>query len=97
MEVLPGKQKGTYLYVYDDYLYSRDSRYDNVFRCNSRKTTKCPGYIIIQGNNVDTLKDHNHPKLPFIKAKIEIKEEMLKLSRETNTGLKEIFDSVCRR
>jgi len=49
--------------------------------------------IIIRRNNVDTLKDHNHPKLPFIKAKIEIKEEMLKLSRETNIGLKEIFNS----
>jgi len=97
MVVLPGRQKGTHLYVHDDYLYSKDSRYDNVFRCNSRKTTKCPGYIIIQGNNVDNLKDHNHSKLPFIKAKIKIKEEMLKLSRETNTGLKEIFDSVCRR
>jgi len=95
MVVLPGRQKRTYLYVY--YLYSKDNYYDNVFRCNSLKTTKCPDYINIQGNNVVTLKDHNHSKLPFIKTKIEIKEEMLKLSREINTGLKEIFDSVCRR
>ncbi|TGZ46497.1 Uncharacterized protein DBV15_11691, partial [Temnothorax longispinosus] len=96
MEILPGRQKGTHTYVYDDYLYSKDNRYDNVFRCNSRRTTKCPGNAIVQDNKV-TLKEHNHPKLPFIKAQLEMKEEMLRLSRETNTGLKEIFDSICRR
>lgn len=97
MQVLPGRKKGSNIYVYDDYLYCIDNRYDNVFRCNIRKTTKCPGYVIQDNNRVNMLKEHNHPKLPFIKQQIEMKEEMLRLSRETYTGLKEIFDSVCRR
>lgn len=98
MQVLPGRRQGTHVYVYDDYLYYMDSRYENVFRCNSRRTTKCPGYIVLQeNNNVTLLKEHNHPKLPLLKMQMEMKEEMLRLSRETHIGLKEIFDSVCRR
>lgn len=61
------------------------------------KDKKCPGYLVFQDNSVNILKEHNHPKLPFIKDQIKMKEEMLRLSRETHTGLKEIFDSVCRR
>lgn len=56
-----------------------------------------PGYIVFQDNIVNILKEHNHPKSQFIKAQIKMKEEMLRLSRETNTGLKEIFDTICRR
>jgi hypothetical protein len=97
MQILPGRKKGSNIYVYDDYLYSKDNRYDNVFRCNTRKTTQCPGYVVVQDNIVIILKEHNHLKLQFIKEQIEMKNEMLKLSRETNTGLKEIFDTICRR
>lgn len=97
MEVLPGRKKETLIYVYDDYLYYLDNRYDNVFRCSSRRTTKCPGSVIQDNNGVTVLKEHSHPKSPFIKLQIEMKEEMLRLSRETHNGLKEIFDSVCRR
>lgn len=98
MEVIPGRQKGSHIYVYDDYLYSIDSRYENVFRCNFRRTTKCPGYIIFQHDNtIKMIKEHNHPKSLFIKEQLKMKEEMLRLCRETHTGLKEIFDSVCRR
>lgn len=97
MQIVPGKKKGSLLYVYDDYLYYMDSRYNNVFRCNTRRTTKCSGSVAFQDNIVTVLKKHNHPETPFIKAQIEMKEEMLKRSRETHTALKEIFDSVCRR
>lgn len=97
MEIIPGRKMGTHIYIYDDYLYCMDSRYDNVFRCNSRKSTKCPGNVVLQDNNIKVLKEHNHPKLPFIKLRNEMKEEMLKLVRETHMGLKEIFDTVCRR
>lgn len=98
MNVFPGRKQGTHIYVYDDYLYSVDSRYENVFRCNSRRTTRCPGSVSLQeDNNVILLKEHNHAKFPLIKVQMEMKEEMLRLSRETHIGLKEIFDSVCRR
>lgn len=53
--------------------------------------------VLQENNNVTLLKEHNHPKLPLIKMQMEMKEEMLRLSRETHIGLKEIFDSVCRR
>lgn len=98
MHVFPGRKKDTRIYIYDGYLYYLDKRFDNVFRCNSRRITKCPGCIALQeNNNVTLLKEHNHPKLPLLIAQIEMKEKMLRLSRETHIGLKEIFDSVCRR
>ncbi|XP_011706466.1 PREDICTED: uncharacterized protein LOC105461653, partial [Wasmannia auropunctata] len=97
MEVLPGKQKDTVIYIYDGYVYYADSRYDNIFRCNTRRTTRCRGSAMLQDNNVQVLQEHNHQKTPFIKLQIEMKDEMLRLSRETCIGFKEIFDSVCRR
>lgn len=96
MQVVPGTKKGSFLYVYDDYLYYMDNRYDNVFRCNTRRTTKCSGSAVLQDNILTILKGHNHPKSPFIREQIEMKVEMLRLSRETHIALKEIFDSVCR-
>lgn len=97
MQVVPGRKPGSQLYVYEDYTYYLDNRYNNVFRCNTRRTTKCPGYIVLLDGNVNMMKGHNHSKSPLIKVQIEMKEEMLRLSRETHIGLKEIFDSVCRR
>jgi len=80
MQVVPGRKKGSFLYVYDDYLYYMDNRYDNVFRCSTRRTTKCSGSAVLQDNILTILKGHNHPKSPFIKEQIEMKEEMLRLS-----------------
>ncbi|XP_070518816.1 uncharacterized protein [Cardiocondyla obscurior] len=96
MKVISGKKSGTYNYVYDNYLYCLDGRYDNVYRCNSRKSTKCSGCVVVQDNNVKVVKEHNHSKLPFIKEQNKMKKKMLKLARETSMGLKEIFDTVCR-
>lgn len=97
MQVFPGRKKGSSIYVYDDYTYHMDIRYENVFRCNTRRTTKCRGMVILQDNTVSVVTEHNHPRSPFIKEQIEMKQEMLELSTKTHTGLKEIFDSVCRR
>lgn len=96
MEVLPGTKKNSSIYVYVDYTYIKDSRYDNVFRCRSRQTTKCRGSVMLDNNIVHVLHEHNHPKLNFVKEQIAMKEEMLRLSHSTYIGLKEIFDSVCR-
>lgn len=98
MQVIPGRRKETFIYIYDDYVYNVDCRYDNIFRCNTRRTTKCRGSVILQhDNSVHVLQEHNHPRSPFVKEQIEMKEEMLKFSRETSTGLKEIFDTISRR
>lgn len=97
MQVLPGKRKGSHVYTYDDYLYTMDNRYNNVYRCNIRRSSKCPGVIFQDNNGMHILKEHNHQKLPFIQEQLKLKEEMLRLSRETCTSFKEIFDSVCRR
>lgn len=98
MEVLPGRQKNTKIYLYDDYLYHRDSRYDNIFRCSGRRTYKCRGSVmLLDNNNVHVLQEHKHPKSKCLKEQMEMKEEILRLSRDTYFGFKEIFDSVCRR
>ncbi|KAL6258224.1 hypothetical protein P5V15_010152 [Pogonomyrmex californicus] len=91
MQVFLGRKEKSSIYAYVDYLYSIDSHYDNIFRCNSRRTTKCRGCVILKNNKVYVLKAH-HPKIPFVNVQIEMKEEMLRFSRETHTGLKEIFD-----
>ncbi|XP_070518824.1 uncharacterized protein [Cardiocondyla obscurior] len=96
MEIIPENKAGTFVYVYDDYLYSVDGRYNNVYRCSSRKSLKCPGCVVVKDNNVEISREHNHEKMPFIKVQNDMKKEMLKLARETSTGLKEIFDTVCR-
>ncbi|RLU19838.1 hypothetical protein DMN91_008397 [Ooceraea biroi] len=97
MEVMPGKQKNINIYIYDDYVYHVDSRYNNIFRCNKRRVTKCRGAVILQGDNsVRVLEEHNHPRSNFVKEQIEMKEEMLRLCRTTYIDFKEIFDSICR-
>jgi len=96
MEVLPGRQKNTNIYLYDN-AYHIDTRYDNVFRCSGRRTYKCRGSVLLMdNNNVHVLRQHN-PKSTFLKEQMKMKQEMLRLSRDTYLGFKEIFDSVCRR
>lgn len=98
MQQLAGKHKGSNTYEYDEYLYHIDNRYDDTFRCSLRRANNCRGCVILQNDNsVCMINEHNHPKTPFIKARTEMKEEMLRLSRETHIPLKEIFDSVSRR
>lgn len=97
MEVISGKKKGSLLYVHDDYMYYKDTRCENIFRCNTRRTSKCRGAIVIEKDEVEILNTHNHAKSPSITLQHDMKQEMLKLSRETCKDLKEIFDSVCRR
>lgn len=53
--------------------------------------------ITLEGDSVKILEKHNHPKSQLVMGQYEMKEEMLKLARETCTDLKEIFDSLCRR
>lgn len=97
MKVISGKKKGSLLYIHDDYVYCKDHRCDSIFRCNTRRTTRCRGALSVENDNVQIMETHNHPKSPFIMLQLQMKEEMLKLSRETCTDLKEIFDSVCRK
>lgn len=98
MEQICGKQPGTTIYVYDDYTYNKDSRNHNILRCSTRRSSKCPAIVNLENNGqIRLVHDHNHIK---VERKVELynmKQEMLKLCRETSFSLKEIFDSVCRQ
>lgn len=96
MEVVSGRQKGTFIYIYDGYIYNIDKRIKNTYRCSSRRSTGCPGVAkIIDGKvHVQTLHQHPPDRNRFEKSKM--RDEMLRLSRESLTPMKEIFDNVCR-
>lgn len=98
MEVMPGTKKNSNIYIYNDYVYHNDCRYVNIFRCSKRQRMKCCGAImLLDNNNVHLLQEHNHAPSKFVKEQMKMKEEILRLSRDTYIGFKEIFDSVCRR
>ncbi|XP_071568435.1 uncharacterized protein [Temnothorax nylanderi] len=97
MEEICGKQPGTTLYVYDDYSYNKDSRNQNILRCSTRRSSKCPGAINLENDQIRLVHDHNHTKTQWKIVQSTMKQEMLKLCRETSLSLKDIFDNVCRQ
>lgn len=98
MDEIPGKHPGTTVYVYNDYTYNKDSRNNHILRCSTRRSSRCPGTIIIDKNGEIRLnKEHNHTKTQWKIEQSAMISEMLKLCRETSLPLKEIFDSVCRK
>nr|XP_012231364.1 PREDICTED: uncharacterized protein LOC105677363 [Linepithema humile] len=100
MNKIPGKQPGTTVYVYNDYTYNKDSRNNHILRCSTRRSSRCPGTIIIDKNGeIHLNQEHNHTNN---KTQWKIQQsamilEMLQLCRETTLPLKEIFDSICRK
>ncbi|XP_071575450.1 uncharacterized protein [Temnothorax nylanderi] len=98
MEEICGKKPGSIIYVYDDYTYNKDSRNTNILRCNTRRSTKCPGTLKIdKDGKIHIVQDHNHLKVQWKAKQFAMKQEMLQLCRDTSLPLKEIFDSVCRK
>lgn len=98
MEEIPGKQLGTTVYVYNDYTYNKDSRNKHILRCSTRRSSRCPGTIIINKDGEICLnQDHNHTKTQWKVQQSAMILEMLQLCRKTSLPLKEIFDSVCRK
>jgi len=98
MEKICGKRPGTIIYVYNDFTYNEDSRNPNILRCNTRRSSKCPGTLKIdKDGKVHLLQDHTHIQIKWKVRQSIMKQEMLQLCRDTSLSLKEIFDNVCRK
>ncbi|XP_071577753.1 uncharacterized protein [Temnothorax nylanderi] len=98
MEEFPGERIGTTVFIYDGYVYYKDKRTKGIFRCSSRRSLEC--YAVLKRNPDDTciLKSpHNHPASDTALQQVEMKQEMLRMCRETLMKPKEIFDTVCQR
>ncbi|XP_011860151.1 PREDICTED: uncharacterized protein LOC105557506 isoform X2 [Vollenhovia emeryi] len=98
MQEIRGKQPGTTVYVYNDFTYNQDVRNKKILRCSTRRCSKCPGTIYIDNDGkIHLLHGHNHIEAQEKVKQSIMKQEMLKLCRESHLSLKEIFDSVCRK
>lgn len=98
MDEICGKQPGTTVYVYNNYTYNQDCRNKKILRCSTRRSSKCSGTISIDNDGeIHLIQDHNHIETQDKVNQFIMKQEMLKLCRETQLSLKEIFDSVCRK
>jgi hypothetical protein len=98
MEEINGKKPGTIIYVYDDYIYNKDSRNPKILRCNTRRSSKCPGTLKVdEDGKIHLVQDHNHIQIKWKVRQFIMKQEMLQLCRDSSLSLKEIFDSVCRK
>ncbi|XP_076302073.1 uncharacterized protein LOC143220293 isoform X2 [Lasioglossum baleicum] len=98
MEKIAGKVKGSFVFVHNDYVYNKDHRSENIYRCNTRRTTRCCGAVMVLSDGTITLlKSHNHSKLFHTIQREKMKSDMLQLCRETLIPLKKIFDDICRQ
>lgn len=96
MEIFSGRQKGTFIYIYDGYTYNIDKRINNTYRCSTRRATGCPGVAKVIDGQVHVQAPHQHPPDTRKLEKSKMQSEMLRLSRESVLPLKEIFDNICR-
>lgn len=96
MEVISGKQKGTFIYVHNGYTYNMDKRVKNTYPCSRRRAIKCPGVAKVTDGQVHVQTLHQHPPDSMKVEKSNMQSEMLRLARESLLPLKEIFDNVCR-
>ena len=98
MEEILGKKPGTKVFVYNNYTYNKDSRNPNILRCSTRRSSKCSGTLKVDENGkISLIQDHTHIPIKWKVKQFLMKQEMLKLCRDTSLSLKEIFDCVCRK
>lgn len=98
MEKVAGKRSGTVVFVYCGYTYHIDKRCNGIYRCASRRSLNCYAVLVRNQDETYTLKvPHNHPANETMIQEIEMKQEMLRICRETIMRPKDIFDMVCRR
>ncbi|XP_011859288.1 PREDICTED: uncharacterized protein LOC105556787 [Vollenhovia emeryi] len=94
MEILKGKQNGSLLYVYKNYTYCKDNRYNYIYRCSKRKTEKCSAVLLKEGESYNLKNRHNHSEERHIVEIRTMKKEMLRLCEETTKSSKHIFDTI---
>lgn len=97
MEIIPGKKKGSFLYVYEGYTYNFDKRCNNIYRCAKRRTALCSGLLIKVEEKYVIKNGHNHPSEPYIVDIFNLKSEMIQMCKETTATNKEIFDIISRK
>lgn len=97
MEIIPGKRKNSYLYVYEGYTYNIDNRYPYIYRCAQRRIAACKGVLIKESENFILESSHNHPSEPYVCDILNLKSEMIRMCKETTATNKEIFDTVSRK
>lgn len=97
MEKIKGKSENSIIYIYEGYTYNIDKRLQDTYRCSTRRTTGCCGLAKIGEDKVTINPSHNHAPDNLRIQKYVLKQEMLRLSRETLQPPKDIFDDVSRR
>lgn len=94
MEIIEGKRNGSQLYVYNNYIYCRDNRYDYTYRCSKRRTEKCSAVLRKEGESYSLKHRHNDCEEQYIAKIHKMKKEMVRLCKETTKSSKHIFDTV---
>lgn len=99
IEEIKGKSKNGIIYVYEGYTYNVDKRQRiHTYRCSSRRITGCRGLAkVTEDGKIIVNPFHNHAPDNARIQKYTLKQEMLRLSRETLQTPKNIFDDISRR
>lgn len=97
MQEVPGKREGSILYLFEGYTYHADKRYEQTFRCSTRRKTPCPAVLRKCKDQFVLEPAHTHKGDPIALKIIVTKQSMLELSRDTQLPPKEIFDTLCRK
>ncbi|XP_067214375.1 uncharacterized protein [Linepithema humile] len=79
-------------------VYHIDKRCNRIYRCASRRSLGCYAVLVQNQDETYTLRtSHNHLANETMLQEIEIKQEMLRICRETIMKPKDVFDMVCQR
>jgi len=98
METVSGKHVGTTIFVYEGYTYHMDNRCKGIYRSSSRRNINCDAVFLRNPDEMYIVKlPHNHSvNDTILLQQIEMKQDVLRMCRETLMNPKEIFDTVCR-
>jgi len=81
------------VFIYDGHRYHFDKRSKDIYRCALRRTSNCCGVLLRNQDETYTLKtSHNHSANKTVLQETKMKEEMLRIYRETSNKPKDIFD-----
>ncbi|XP_076291094.1 FLYWCH-type zinc finger-containing protein peb-1-like isoform X1 [Lasioglossum baleicum] len=97
MEIINGRRKNTYVYVYEGYSYNKDSKNPKIYRCSGRQTNKCTGTLIQKDDHYFVQRPHTHPNESRCAEILKLKSAMLEeCSNNPSVNNKDIFDNICR-
>ncbi|EGI62553.1 hypothetical protein G5I_09119 [Acromyrmex echinatior] len=97
MEVIPGKRRNSFIYVYEGYKYNIDKRYTHVYRCARRRSHLCRGVLMVQNEKFTLGNTHNHPSEPHVIDIFKLKREMIQMSKHTTATSKEIYNTISQK